>query len=529
MSRRTCWHALALSSVICLAACADEPNHPVDAPAVRPRDLLSAAVFPESSFGMAVESVTEGPPARVVTTGAEFIFNQDDTIECRQRLVQARPLAYLCLPAGSLAKPRLRHQSPGAAIFAAGESVVRINGDSLLMVAPAVAGDIAAMLAFVPDYHAEFAGNFNFFDPNGGVSFFEHGQCGGARWDALADPVRIVWPWRAGDVFWMAASPPKPFDWNASLRERIVVHGSSEDRYMYPSDLDLLRFKSLGNILYLHNEMMWEHWNLNLVPRDRENYLRVMHSAHQLGLKTMVYASPRYFVKGTPAEAQAHPDPHHGPGWQTGSNEPLYLAQARRIVHELETDGLYFDGIYQSRSSLAASYHLSRACRDLVGPEGPLHYHATTDALGDGHLGVYCPTLEAYYNGVWKGEGEWDRMELPYTRYVLSTYNLSNALAYQALDLRANYVFDFAFGEKVDFWLCHANARFYFWSAYAPTGRLELFRRYYLPRLTEGLPAQLEPVLAQPTGAFEQFRRSIQRSLQRAGQHVERGAKEPRP
>ena len=148
-----------------------------DAPAVTARDLLAADAFPEAQMGMTVESAVDADIAKIVTTGAEFLIDkQQVTITCSQRLAQAREVAILRLPKGTLKDLKRTHHTTGAAIFSDGKNIARINGDSLLMISCAAAGAVTAELRFTPDYHSAYLGNFNFFDPVGGISFFEHGR-----------------------------------------------------------------------------------------------------------------------------------------------------------------------------------------------------------------------------------------------------------------------------------------------------------------------------------------------------------------
>ena len=492
---------VALVVVLCLLAAATARALEEDEPAVSPADLLAPEVFADACFGMRVSRVEEGPVVRVTTTGAEFLLSRGSgTIECGQRIGKKRRLATIRFSSGTLEGLRLTHQSSGAAVFNAAGATVRINGDSLLMVRPTTEGGIRAELSFTPDYHSEFVGNYNFFDPHGGISFFEHGLHPGAVLVTSPAPVRVAWPWRPGDVFWVAVSPPKPFDWEASLRERVVMHGSSVKRYMHPSDLAIYRFSRYGTVLYLHTEDIWEHWQLSMVPHNPPEYARVMETAHEHGMKVAVYASPKHFIKGTVVEHLATPSVNspNSTGWHTGSNERSYLEQARRIVHEFGTDGLYLDEMYCNRKALATQYHLIRALRELVGDDGPLLYHCTEDALGDrrGASGAtHCPTLHAYCSAVVKGEAEWARRDSAYTRYVLCTYNVSNAVGVQVIDDRFELTPDL-----LRFWLECANVRFFLPENWFFSGRVELLRKHYWPRLVPGLREQIEPGLLKPTG-----------------------------
>jgi len=484
-----------------------------DEPAVKATELLQAEMFPNASFGMAVESIQDQAVASVVTTGGEFLINKAaNTIECRQRIAQKRPVSLLKFAPGVLAKLKLTHQSSGAAIFTGGGTTLRINGDSLLMIAPGVDGEIVAELLFVPDYHSEFRGNYNFFDPVGGISFFEHGRQAEPKFVASKDPVTVTWKWKAGDVFWAGVSPPKPFNWQKSVEEKHVVSGSSHDRYMYPQDLSILRWSQFANVLLLHVENAWESFQLSLVPRDLQNYLRVMRTAREHGMKVAVYTTPKAFLKGTVIEDRAVTDMNDPKvtGWHTGSSAKEFLKQATRVIKEFETDGFFFDEMYASPKSLAASYFLARACRELVGDGNPLYYHSTEGPLADRQHGemfgrTYCPTIDAHFGLVLKGEAVWDRWDPAYTRYILSSYNISNTPVIQATNLEKHRLTP----ERVDFWLRHGNVRFFLMEHWFYTGEVEVLRTAYWPRLNSGLQRELEPGLLRPTGVFKQFRLSI--------------------
>lgn len=477
-----------------------------DRPAVVAQDLLDPAMFPNGGFGLVVESASdESDAAVVVTTGAEFrIRKADDIVECHQRIGVQRKVAVIRLPKGSAANLKLIHQSTGAAIYSGDGTTIRINCDSLLMIQPAEGGPIEAELSFTPDWHSRFKGSFNFFDPQGGISFFDHGLAPGATLAGAVDPVRVKWPWKAGNVFWAAVSPPKPYNWEKSAAYHVAWHGSSDDRYMYLPDISIIRLGRLGvKVLYLHNEMAWENHQLSLIPKDMANFHRTIATAHEQGMKVIVYASPHFFVKNTSMESKAHPDPHQFIGEHTGANEPLYLEQAKRIVKEWGVDGLYFDEMYPTPEALAVQYHLTRSARELVGDSGPLVLHVTTDVLGNGHLGPVCPPIHTWFDVIYKGEGEWNRRDPGYTRYVLSSHNTSNAMAVQIIDER--FV---PSPEDIDFWL-RANVRFFTPEFYFYTGQIEVLKTWYWPRLNPELQRTIEPDLARRTGVFDQARKLL--------------------
>lgn len=504
---------LVLLTLGILSPCTAEEFVP---PAVSMNDLLKPEMFPDAQFGMKVDSAVDGDKAVVITTGGKFVIDKKaNLIECGQRIAKERSVATIKLP-GSIEAVKLTHSTSGGAIFSDGSTTIRINCDSLVMISPGVDGDITAELSFVPDYHREFFSNFNFFDPYGGISFFTAILHPGSDWYACENPVRIVWHWKAGDVLWAGVSPPKGYDWKKSVEDRMISYGTSVDRYMYPSLLELKYYRMAGfTTLQLHNEEMWEHWQLSLVPRDQENYKRFMRDAKEAGIRVCVYASPYFFLGGSREVHRASPDSHVGWGEFTGEGAFEYVRQAKRLVEEFDTPGLYFDELYSSRTAIPAQYYVARTCRGLIGDANPLMLHPTTDTLGDGHTGVWCPALHAYFDYIYKGEGEEGRREKAYTRYVLSSYNLSNSIGMQNLEDRSTIVFEHDPQWHMEYWLKQANVRFWIRTAVLMSPWVESYRTYYWPRLNEGLKAEIEPELLKPVGAFAEFRKSINRMQQR--------------
>ena len=107
-----------------------------------------------------------------------------------------RQVATLKLPAGSTRGIELVHHSSGAVVFEGEGTTLRINGDSTLMVAPGQHGDIRAELSFPPDCHFGAGGNHNFFDPSGGISFFDNGDSPEPLLELENTPITVTWGWR---------------------------------------------------------------------------------------------------------------------------------------------------------------------------------------------------------------------------------------------------------------------------------------------------------------------------------------------
>ena len=469
------------------------------------RDLLTPKMFPDASFGMAVEGVEDGAEALVTTTGGVFrIRKAMDAIECDQRIPVRRRVATLKLPPGSLRGIELVHHSSGAVVFEGAGTTLRINGDSTLMIAPGQDGDIRAELAFAPDCHFGAGGNHNFFDPNGGISFFDNGDSPEPHLELENTPISVTWSWRAGAVFWSVISPPKPFDWDASFRH-YAGQGSSHLRYVYPSDGEIEAASKQASILFLHSEMLlWKAWQTDLTPRDPEKLAHVIKTARDRGMKVIVYTTPVWFLKNTPREHEQQIDPTPGPmgtvpHWGRPDNANLFFQQISRVFKEMSLDGFYFDGIFGAPEHLAASYYLTRATRELVGDDGILIYHGTGDAPSIGGSRTYCPSLNAYYDYILRGEGEEKRTDPEYVRYFLSSYNLSNSVC-----LSLYKTDEIPSAEQIDLTL-RANVRYPM-----PLGLLVgdspermHFQEHYFSRLTPSLKAEIAGDLARRTGALE--------------------------
>ena len=478
-----------------------------DAPGVTAVDLLATEVLPGASLGMTVEDVLDGERVTVRTLGADFVIDRSaDPIECRQRIAAQRPVAVIRLPPGTLADLRVTSRTPGAPVFS-GKSTLRINGDSLLMLRSGADGPFVAELAFTPDYFSQPQGNYNVFDPHGGISFFEHGRRPDSRHSVAAEPVGVTWDWRAGEVIWEWVSPPKHYDWKKSIESRVVVYGSSLQRYMYPDDLAIHRWRQFdfGDVLMFHGENGWENWQTNLIPRDLAGHQRIIATAREKGLKFCFHTSPKAVLKGTVIEDLATPDVNDAKasGWNTGSNVKELLRQAERLVNEYGVEGLYFGAMYSNPRALATRYWLTRVSRRPVG-DGPLCFHSTTDVLGDGHTGLVSAPINAYFDLIYKGVVEWPRFEPGCTRYILATYNTSNSIGVQVYDERFKPT-----PEQIDFWLRSARARFFLLEYMHHSGEFDFMRQHYQPRLGPALRGEIEPDMLNPTGVFYAFRQSI--------------------
>jgi hypothetical protein len=138
------------------------------------------------------------------------------------------------------------------------------------------------------------------------------------------------------------------------------------------------------------------------MPSDMKEFVRMRDEAHRLGMKFVVYLSPYY------------------------STAPDIVAEMKRVIEEYQVDGLYFDGV---SNDFRKSYRIVRQARQLLGDDGILYIHCSTDPLGSAR--VYCPFVDTYADYILRGEaGRADLSLAQFLRWTISGRNISNAVGY---------------------------------------------------------------------------------------------------
>lgn len=396
------------------------------------QDLMNPALLPDPQCGMRVESATlQGQSIRVVTTGAEMVLDlATGEVTFIQRIGHPRPVAVL-----SLGRPlhgaRIVQSTAGLALItcAQPELSIRVNGDSLFMLHAHAPLRAAVRSAITPAWNATYGTNHLLVDEWGGFALYSSRMQQDEQYDSTG-PVVAAYLLAADDVLWVGVCPPKPYDWDRSLTDHVVVHYSQTNAY--PSDELLRSLAAHGNIISLCSEvLLWKDWNLDFVPRlGPEEFARVRDTVHGLGMKLMVYASPFYFFPGTALVDTAmneYPDfkttffPN--PGCKSGENMGLFMQAIRKLLQEHKPDGLYFDGQYAD--SAAALYALARETRALLGEDGLLEWHSSFELGLEGDC--YVPHADAYVDFNFRGEGARDRYkDFDYLRFFVSGYNIHN-------------------------------------------------------------------------------------------------------
>jgi hypothetical protein len=462
--------------------------------------LLTTTDFAQAEFGMAVEAV-EATPTRVTvrTTGAEFVFEpRAGLLHLRQRLGKAREAAVVNLGPGALTGLAVDRRGTGAVLLTAngGRLRLRINGDSLLMLKTEAPLAVSYRLGFYPASLRQFAASYLSLDEYGGVGSTLVAGPGEAV--SSRDDLVITHDLKAGQVLWFSVAPPKPYDWEASLRDRVVWHWSRETGY--PSDAEIEAWSKYGNLLLQQSEvMLWKDWSLRFIPRNgTEEFQRVNNTCRRFGMRNYVYTSPFYFLTGTGLETKAMNSFDHfdetgfSPGDDRGLNWPIFLGEITKVMREYRPQGLYFDGIY---GNVVRTYLITRRAREVVGEGGLLEYHATWSPPGGG---VYLPQIDTYYNFVLRGEGAQNLyQDDDYLRYFVSTHNISNSIG--VLCDNNDYHLDPAFIAK----LLDYNLRLHLIPGWLSDYRKEVMTNDYWPRLTASLRPRVEDLCAQRAKSAE--------------------------
>jgi len=394
------------------------------------QELMDPALCPNPQMGMEVESAQiQEDVLRIRTTGACIdVELATGDVRFSQRIGHERLVAVLHL-GQPLEGAAVTHAGPGLArvTFAEPAVTIRVNGDSLFMLHVrdplAVSVDRAIDIA----WHSSYQANHLVADEWGALGLYCSEPAIHDGFDPFSQTLtRYALP--ANAVLWVGVCPPKPYDWDRSLRDNVVWHWSN--KLAYPPDDVLRGWSQHGNIVLLQSELLlWKDWNLAFVPRlGAQEFARVRKTVHDAGMRFIVYTSPYYFLKHTALEPRAFNTFENFAGWPpgtaTGENMGWFLPEIGQVMREYQPDGLYFDGQYLENP--AALYALAREARDIVGKDGILEWHSTW-ALGP--KSCYLPQADAYVDFILRGEGndkEYGRFD--YLRFFVSGYNISNSV-----------------------------------------------------------------------------------------------------
>ena len=451
------------------------------------QDLMDPAVFPEAQRGLTVESVVEqDDTVTITTTGAVMLLDaKSGTVDCRQRIGGERLVAMLYL-GKPLHGVKITHNGTGFARVTIEEpkATIRVNGDSLFMLHAHTPLRAAVRTEIAPAWNASWKSNHLIVDELGGFGLYCSDPELNDHYDPYGSPV-ASYSLPENAVLAVGVCPPKPYDWDRSLREQVIWHWSNKTSY--PPDDELRAWKPHGNVVLLQSEvMLWKDWNLDFVPRlGMDEWTRVRDTIHGMNMPFIVYTSPFYFLKGTSQEKNAVNDqPGVCPGAiVNGENMDLFLDAITRVMKDLKPDGLYFDGQYAENP--AALYALARHSRRIIGEDGILEWHTTVELGPWGSL-MYMPQADAYTDIQLRGEAS-DKLygDFDYLRYFVSGYNINNCIGVLCNNSGKPMTV-----PQMDLAL-QANARLH-----TLLGMADFIAKEYRPRLTPEYRAEVDRLVA---------------------------------
>ena len=427
-----------------------------------------------------VESVADSGDAVIVeTTGARYLFERGEMlrVSCYQRINTERLVARLTLsiPGGTFL---VEHDDAQQVVLRQRTTDtwytrLAVRADSVLDVYSMTEIDVAVEGAFVPAYVAVKGPHAILADELGGVG------CYGVRGMALeAGGIYTTAQWEhayRGERFsrlWVSVFPPRPFELERSLNDRIAHWGVNPPWTFghYPSDAMIAEAAPYANILVLHDQI-WhgqrtvrglpmettEHLladaaycSYDWVPADEAELRRVVRTAHDHGMRVLPYQSPTFTMA---------PIEH-------------LLGETARLLEDYGFDGVYYDGL---TFDLVQAYDLMRKARALLG-ERLLYLHTTYEPFGSRE--VIAPFLDTYADFVLRGEHPSDFAEEAYIRYVLCSQSTSHAIAHVC-----HCYYPPEFVESILDTVLANEGRFYL--ALPQTENETVLKRHYYPRLDE--------------------------------------------
>lgn len=393
-------------------------------PEAPPWNLAEAGLWPgsPSRFGMAVEeAVIEAGSLRVTTTGAEFYMNATPgaSLYCSQRIGKRRSLAEVRFepPLRTNGAPlRIARHDADACVVVAGDVALTFHGDSLLTIAANRPLRYRVVSHIATEHFASTDQHLLAIDEHGGFCAVTHARprlhsAGSRIVESPESTEELLWSAgyeiAAKEMGAIAVFPPRPFDWKRSFGKRIV------NTYSYPDSDALREYSKHANVLFLFGGIYADQpeGNTHAPYRvaDPAKLRATIALAHELGMQVICYRHPTSYV------------------WAEIPMEEA-IADMRAFRRKYGFDGWYFDGLYYA-GIWSETYEFIRRMRDEVGPEGIIYTHCTLNPPSR-MCQLYLPFVDAYSDFLLRGEGQTIYgPKDPYLRYVVGTYNISNAIA----------------------------------------------------------------------------------------------------
>jgi hypothetical protein len=363
----------------------------------------------DAMMGMQIESVArEDQSTTIVTTGAKFIITPSGEMQCWQRIPAERKVLEVKLPK-AVGPLQVEKKSDFVCIVRSDSISLRVQGDSVVVFNFDKDTPASFHGLFKPAYHTVKEGRWLLIDPTGGFGVYPVAAHATNKPDFAGESWQIDYDFKAKEEAWLSVFPPRPYRWQRSF-ESIAHEGTIKEPY--PGDALIQSVGRTCKMFFVHS-YFWpggdrEPWAIStFVPSDMKEFRRMQDSVHKNGMKLIVYFSPYYYKKV---------------GNVAGDD---FVAEMKRALQDYKVDGLYFDGISMD---FRQSYRIIREARRLLGDEGRLFVHCSSDPLG---VGIYCPFIDTYADYILRGEnGRGQLTRDDFLRWTVSGYNISNAVGY---------------------------------------------------------------------------------------------------
>ncbi len=365
---------------------------------------------------MSVERATcDGGAAGIETTGASLTFRADGTIAARQRIPAARDVALFTLGGVAAGPWRIERQDTATVVLRAGAATATVRGDSVVILDAPRGTTLSARAAFAAAYHETERGRSILLDEVGGFGVYPVAPVADRGADATRSPLPVT------GATWLAIFPPRAAD--PAIETSPLAHEGRPQRLgrglddAYPSRGVLEDAARTCRILAVH-AYVWRAAPLAVrlrpgrhflrrcewrtprhEPADPARFRRLLDDARALGLRVLLYVSPRH------------------------STAPDIFGEMERILAEHAPDGFYLDEIADDLPTLDATVRRARA---IVGPDRLLYLNAVAEPFGTPR--VWAPFVDAHCDLVLRGsEGRAGLPLATFLRYAVSGRNTSGA------------------------------------------------------------------------------------------------------
>jgi len=362
-----------------------------DAP---PWKFPDAVLFPgrPSKFHMSVEDASaEGGRFSVRTTGAAYVLDADGgTLTCGQRIGTKREVALVRFGT-KLGKMSIVRKDADVCVVAGEDIAFGFQGDSLVTVATNVPLPFTVESRIGAKHFRSTDCDLLAIDDDGGFCVTPYAR------PRLSSPGSLMTKPPAG------TSEP---GWKAEYRI------GARDTARCPEPEVLRAFREHANVLFLFGGIYEQHpggyTHAPYAVARPEVLKRTIREAHKLGMQVICYRHVSSY------------------GW-AGIGLDDALADMKKFRDEYKFDGWYFDGLWIADPWMK-TYKFIRTVRERVG-EGVIYTHCTLNPPAR-MTELYCPFIDSYSDFLLRGEGQIiNGVKDPYLRYVIGTYNISNAFA----------------------------------------------------------------------------------------------------